>query len=216
MDYQGLSINHFEHDAFQLKKGDLVVYLDPFKLTDQLIEPADFIFITHHHFAHCSVEDIKKILTPKTVILAGGLCQGQLKDLKVKELKFVKPNQHFEFNGLRAETIPAYNLNKWRSEGVAYHPREENHIGFVVEMGKVRIYHSGDTDNIPEMAGLKNIDIALVPVSGFYAMDALEAISACGIIKPHLAIPMHYGTIVGNESDAEEFKMGAGCPVQLI
>ncbi|HLC64191.1 MAG TPA: MBL fold metallo-hydrolase [Patescibacteria group bacterium] len=216
MDYQGLSINHFEHDTFQLKKGDLVVYLDPFKLTDRQIEPADFIFITHHHFDHCSPEDIKKIIAGKTVILAGGLSEEQLKDLKVKEVKFVKPREHFEFENLKVETVPAYNLDKWRSKGVPYHPREENHVGFVVEIDGIRIYHPGDSDNIPEMAELKNIDVALIPVSGTYVMTPLEAISACGIIKPKLAIPMHYGSIVGNQSDAQEFKEGANCQVELI
>ena len=216
MDYQDIQINHFEHDTFQLKKDGLVIYIDPYKLTDQQIEPADFVLITHQHRDHCSVEDIKKLVSEKTTIIAGGLCQEKLEGLSVKEIKFVTPGEHLEFDNLKIQTVQAYNLDKWRSENVPYHPKEENHVGYIVEVGGIKVYHAGDTDNIPEMGQLGDIDVALLPVSGKYVMTALEAISACGIIKPKLAIPMNYGSIIGDKSDAEKFRDGVDCQVEVI
>ena len=112
--------------------------------------------------------------------------------------------------------MPAYNTDKWRSPGVPFHPKENAMIGFVLSIDGKRIYHAGDTDLIAEMNNLKNIDIALLPVSGTYVMTALEAVEACKLIHPKLAIPMHYGAIVGTESDARTFKERAPCRVEII
>ena len=217
MQYQGIQINRFNHDTFQILAGHKVIYFDPYQLEPNQLKPADYVLITHQHYDHLSVEDLRKIVFDKTVLLAGGLPErSQLENLGVKQWQLVKPGENFEFDDLKVNTVPAYNLNKWRSAGVPYHPKEEAHVGYVIDVGGVRIYHAGDTDNIPEMSRLKDIDLALLPVSGTYVMNWQEAADACGIIKPEVAIPMHYDSLVGARADAEKFKEAVECRVELI
>ncbi|UCC62935.1 MAG: MBL fold metallo-hydrolase, partial [Anaerolineae bacterium] len=94
---------------------------------------------------------------------------------------------------------------KFRSPGNPFHPQEAGHVGFIVTLGGQRIYHAGDTDNIPEMDNLQ-VDIALLPVSGTYVMTAEEAADAAQRIAPRVTIPMHYGAgVAGTRADAERF-----------
>jgi L-ascorbate metabolism protein UlaG (beta-lactamase superfamily) len=124
----------------------------------------------------------------------------------------LNPGERASPRGLVVEAIRAYNTNK------KFHPKEDNKIGFVITVDGHRIYHSGDTDIIPEMSGL-NPDIALLPVSGTYVMTADEAAKAIDeSIKPkNFAIPMHYGSIVGSEEDANKFKAAVRtCEVRIL
>jgi L-ascorbate metabolism protein UlaG (beta-lactamase superfamily) len=90
-------------------------------------------------------------------------------------------------------------------------------VGFVITVDGVRIYHAGDSDAVEELRNLSNIDVALLPVSGTYVMTADEAVQAVGMVKPKIAIPMHYGTIVGSQKDAERFKsMVKECDVHIL
>ena len=111
----------------------------------------------------------------------------------------MRPGDRLSVKGLEVEAVPAYNLNK------DFHPKDAGMLGFVVNIGGVRLYHAGDTDFIPEMKGIKT-DVALLPVSGTYVMTADEAVEAALTIKPKVAIPMHYGAIVGDKNDAEHFR----------
>ena len=139
----------------------------------------------------------------------------ELSSTKVKEVKAVKPGDKVVFGDITIEVVPAYNLNKFREPGKPFHPKEDGKVGFILSIGGVRVYHAGDTDPIPEMRGFKT-DVALLPVSGTYVMTPEEAAEATRMIKPKLAIPMHYGAIVGSENDAEKFKQLAACPVQIL
>jgi L-ascorbate metabolism protein UlaG (beta-lactamase superfamily) len=120
------------------------------------------------------------------------------------------PGDTGEFDAIKVWARPAYNLNK------TFHKKGDGQVGYVIEINGVRIYHAGDTDNIPELADLKNIDLALLPVSGVYVMDWQEAVEAVKIIKPKIVIPMHYGNVVGSEDDARKFKEKAECRVEII
>ncbi len=111
----------------------------------------------------------------------------------------MKPGESAEVAGMRFAAVPAYNIDK------PFHPRDNGWLGFVVDIGEVRVYHAGDTDFIPEMASL-SADIALLPVSGTYVMNAREAVEAALAIGPTIAVPMHFGAIVGSRSDAEDFR----------
>ena len=111
----------------------------------------------------------------------------------------MSPGESISVDGILIETVPSYNTNK------QFHPQHNNWLGFIIEIDGTRIYHAGDTDYISEMGNL-NVDIALLPVSGTYVMTAEEAVKAALVIEPALAIPMHYGTIVGSEEDALYFK----------
>lgn len=194
-------ITHLGHAAFKIANGSGVIYIDPFKLpTDS--EPADFIFITHEHFDHCSPEDLKKILKEETVIIAPRECAPKIN----RQFESIKPGEKKTISSIEVETIPAYNLDKFREVGLPYHPKEDGKVGYILTIDGERLYHAGDTDFIPEMENLANIDIALLPVSGTYVMTAEEAAKTANAFKPKVVIPMHFGDIVGSKKDAEKFQ----------
>ncbi len=141
-----------------------------------------------------------KIQKPETVIVTVAQAAAKLSG----RIKIVKPGEELIVHGVPIKTIPAYNINKFRSPGVPFHPKESGYVGFIIVVKGLKIYQAGDTDFIPEMKGL-GVDIALLPVSGTYVMTAEEAIEAAEAIKPRLAIPMHVGGPIGSLSDAERF-----------
>lgn len=212
-EYRGVKLTWLGHDGFRIQNGK-VVYIDPFKIGAG-VPKADIVLISHEHFDHCNVEDLTKIVTPTTIIVAHHQSKGELGKLDVKEIKIVKPGDKVNIDGIVVEAVPAYNVNKFREPGRAFHPKEDGKVGFIVTMNGVRIYHAGDTDHIPEMKNVR-ADIALLPVSGTYVMTALEAAEAAGVINPQIAIPMHYGTIVGNANDGEAFRKLVKCEVKLL
>ena len=214
LEYGGIRITWLGHDGFKFKK-DGVTYVDPFKLGSKP-EPADLVCVTHEHFDHLSVEDLKKVVTQKTTLVISRPCQEAVKALRPKAVRVVRPGDHLEVGSVGVEILPAYNVTKFRSPGNPFHPQADGMVGFILTIGGVRIYHAGDTDEIPEMAKAKGVDVALLPVSGTYVMSAEEAIKACNAIQPKLALPMHYGAIVGSEADAEAFKKGVKCRVEIL
>ncbi|VVB82804.1 Beta-lactamase superfamily domain protein [uncultured archaeon] len=199
-----IELNWLGHSGF-LIRNHRIIYIDPYNIKPDL-DKADIILITHSHYDHCSVADIKNIVKKGTKILVTADSQSKITRMDVPiDIQIVEPNQEFNFGELKISTLPAYNLDK------QYHPKEEGWVGYVVKMNDVIIYHAGDTDLIPEMqklTGHKQQDkkfIALLPVGGKFTMNAEEAAEAAKLIKPSLAIPIHYGTVVGNNEDAEEF-----------
>lgn len=213
-EYKGIKIRWHGHDTFSLEKG-LTICIDPYKLS-RLI-PADIVLISHNHFDHLSLEDLKKTSSFNTVIIAAKECVSQISKVTYGELIGILPGQEKIVNNVKVKAVPAYNIDKINPDtSKPFHPKEDNKIGFIVNIENVSIYHTGDSDLIPEMTDLKP-DILLVPVSGTYVMTANEAVKATEKIKPKLAIPMHYGTIVGSEADAKEFKaMVKFCEVQIL
>lgn len=216
MQYKNLEITRLNHAAFKIKGGGKVIYFDPFKIPAGDIEKADIVFISHEHFDHCSPEDLKKIVSQGAVLVTIEACKDAVKELGFKEIKCVKPGDVLGVDGVKIEVVPAYNIDKFHSPGILFHPPADGKVGFVVEIDGVRIYHAGDTDNIPEMQNFKDIDIALLPVSGTYVMTPEEAVEAAKAIIPKLAIPMHYGDIVGTKDDAEKFKKLSSVPAEII
>jgi L-ascorbate metabolism protein UlaG (beta-lactamase superfamily) len=213
VEYEGIQITWLGHDGFKLKKGK-VVYVDPYQLKSAA-EPADVVCVTHEHFDHLSVDDLKKVVAPHTTVVTIAACQEAAKGLRPKAVRVVKPGDRVEVDGVVIDAVAAYNTSKFRSPGKPFHPQADGKVGFVIGLGGIRIYHAGDTDEIPEMAKVAGVDVALLPVSGTYVMTAAEAVKACNAIRPKLAIPMHYGAIVGTSADAEVFKKGAACRVEV-
>jgi L-ascorbate metabolism protein UlaG (beta-lactamase superfamily) len=208
-EYKGVKISWLGHDCFKIKNGK-TIYIDPFNIKEG--EKANIIFVTHEHYDHCSLKDIKKISTSETIVVAPESCKTQLSGMKTK---FVKPGDKIVVDGIEVKAVPAYNVNKFRAPGEVFHPKEEEKVGYIITFGGVKIYHAGDTDLIQEMKNIQ-VDIALLPVSGTYVMTAEEAAEATKMIKTEIAIPMHYGAIVGTEKDAEKFKKLASCKVEIL
>jgi L-ascorbate metabolism protein UlaG (beta-lactamase superfamily) len=196
-------IHWLGHDAFRID-GPKVIYFDPWKLPPTSPR-ADLILISHDHYDHCSPEDVARIRGPQTVVVAPAPCAKRLGG----KVRTVRAGDRLEVEGIAIEVVPAYNVNK------TFHPRSPDNVGYIVTVEGTRIYHAGDTDYIPEM-GTFRADIALLPVSGTYVMTAEEAVQAAAAMKPGLVIPMHYGTIVGDRSDAERFQKACPVPVRIL
>ncbi|NOX25615.1 MAG: MBL fold metallo-hydrolase [Deltaproteobacteria bacterium] len=186
----------FGHSGFCLEAGGKTVYFDPFRLSGEL-KAADIILVSHEHYDHCSPEDIAKLLKPGTILITEPMAAAKLQD--GLETRIMRPGEHIQVGDIMVEAVPAYNINK------RFHPRGNNWLGFVIDIAGVKIYHAGDTDYIPEMQGI-DTDIALLPVSGIYVMTPREAAQAAIDIKPQVAIPMHYGSLVGDPAAGHEFK----------
>jgi L-ascorbate metabolism protein UlaG (beta-lactamase superfamily) len=208
-----LDFTRIAHDTFKIK-GSRVVYTDPFKVTDR--DEAHIVLVSHEHFDHLSLEDLNKVIFPGTTIVASSLCKDGLKGLKVKEIRFLDPGGKFTIGKVEVETVPAYNLNKFREPGKVFHPKEGKGVGFIITMDGTRVYYAGDTDFIPEMKSIR-CDVALLPVSGTYVMTAEEAAEAAAVINPKIAVPMHYAAIVGTDDDAKRFKrLVKNCEVEIV
>ena len=189
------------HASFRWARGGAVVYLDPFQISSEPHD-ADLVLISHPHFDHLDPAAVARVSKPGTVVVTVQECAEKLKGSPL-EIRVVKPGDRREIRGVRLEAVAAYNLDK------PHHPRENQWVGFVVEMDGVRLYHAGDTDFIPEMKQIQ-ADVALLPVGGTYTMTAEEAASAAQALRPKVAVPMHYGSIIGTRADAEKFRSLCG------
>ena len=200
LEYKGIKIFWLGHAGFKIKNSR-TIYIDPFNIKPS--EPADLILITHEHFDHFSTKDIKKILN-RSIAVCPEFCKLEFLRLGVKEILTVEPGKKYSIGETEIEAFPAYNINKFRSPGVVYHPKKDKRVGYLITLNGVRIYHAGDTDFIPEMKEI-SADIVILPVGGTYTMTAEEAANAVNTIKPKIAIPYHFGDIVGSERDAKLF-----------
>lgn len=200
-----VEITWLGHASFKIKGGGKVIYIDPWKLSNP--EEATLVLVTHEHFDHCSPGDVARIRGEKTVIVTTPDAAAKLED----HIRAVTPGDVVDVGGLRIEAVAAYNTDK------NFHQKGSRWVGFVITIAGKRIYHAGDTDLIQEMRQLKNITVALLPVSGTYVMTAEQAAEAAKIIKAEIFVPMHYGDIVGTERDAERFKaLCEGLRVEIL
>ncbi len=203
------NIHWLGHASFRIEADDLVAYIDPWQLGHG--PQADIVLITHDHDDHCSPNDVAKIQNDGTVIVT---IEASAKKLQ-GQIEIIKPGDTLTVKGVPIETVPAYNLTKFRSPGIPFHPKEAGHVGFILTLGGQRIYHTGDADVIPEMESIE-ADIALLPVSGTYVMTAEEAVQAVEIIQSKVAIPMHIGRGIGAMDAAEQFKRESPIPVEIL
>jgi len=203
-------IHWLGHDTFRID-GPKIIYFDPYQISEGNPK-GDLILISHDHSDHCSPEDVERIRGDDTVIVTIEAAAEKL----AGNTRVVEPGDAVTVHGIEVEAVPAYNVNKFRSPGEPFHPKEAGHVGFVITVGGKRIYHAGDTDPIPEMADLEDIDVALLPVSGVYVMTAEEAIEAARTIEPGVAVPMHVGRGIGSPEAAETFKDGAPIDVAIL
>lgn len=173
------------------------IWFDPFRIIDG--GKAKYIFITHSHFDHFSVDDIKKLLTNKTKIICPLSMKYDIENLFDNEVVFVEPERVYKLDNLEFETFHSYNINK------QFHPKSNNWVGYNLKTNNEKISVIGDSDNTPELNKIKT-DILLVPIGGTYTMTVQEAASLTNNIKPKKVIPTHYGEIVGEKSFGKDFE----------
>jgi L-ascorbate metabolism protein UlaG (beta-lactamase superfamily) len=194
-----MNVDHIHwigHASFRIEDGATQIYIDPWKLRAGSPK-ASVVLITHGHSDHYSPDDVALIEQPGTVFVAPADVAAKLKGMNVVA---ASPGHRYQAGGVTVEAVPAYNRSK------AFHPRSNNWLGYIVTLSTgVRIYHSGDSDAIPEMEALK-VDVALMPCGGTYTMTAAEMAAVANGFKPKVLIPMHWGDIVGSKADAEAVK----------
>lgn len=177
----------------------VIIYIDPYQIDDELHD-ADYIFITHSHYDHFSINDILKIKKNNTYIISTLDTYDELtKYFDDNKILLVSQSKEYKLNNLSFKTTPAYNINK------KFHPYENNWVGYILNIENNKIFILGDTDINPDIENIK-CDIALIPIGGTFTMDYIEASEYINKIKPSLVIPTHYGLIVGNKEDGIKFK----------
>lgn len=206
IELRGVKIEFLGHDGFLFTTIDgKRIAIDPYNVNEH-IKKVDLILITHSHYDHCSLKDIDKLLKDDSELVIPVDCQSKInKILRDRAIKVNIASVGFKLKacGIDIYPFPAYNNDK------DFHPKEEGWMGYLIKLGKLIIYHAGDTDKISEMDNLSYIAqegeevVALLPVSGHYVMDANQAAEVAQIIKPTLAIPMHFGEGVVEMQEGE-------------
>jgi L-ascorbate metabolism protein UlaG (beta-lactamase superfamily) len=190
----------FRQSAFRWSDGERTIYIDPWGTPDDG-PPADLILITHAHSDHFQPEEIERLSTPATVVAAPHDVAAEL----VGNVTQVAPGEAHELAGVSFTTVPAYNT---REEALEFHPKSNRWVGYVIGLGDATVYHAGDTDHVQELDDVRT-DVAFVPIGGHYTMNAAQAGGLVRAIGPRLAVPMHYGFVVGSPSDADRFREAA-------
>ena len=193
------NITVFKHNSIKITTDVGAVYIDPFQI-DEESHDAAFILITHDHYDHFSAKDIRKVAGKETVLVVPDSMEEKTGEVAefVSRIETVTPGAAFNVNGLAFETVPMYNILK------PFHLKKAGWVGYIITVNGQRIYIAGDIDLIKEARAVK-CDVALVPVGGFYTLDAAKAAKLVNEIKPSVAIPVHYGNLVGSAKDAEKF-----------
>jgi L-ascorbate metabolism protein UlaG (beta-lactamase superfamily) len=207
------SVDWLGHSGFRVSVGRAVVYIDPYRAPDG--PPADAILITHGHYDHFSTQDVERLANERTWLVAPALVAEQAAGHVVS----ISPGESIELDGVRGlevTAVAAYNTSKRDTDGNLFHPRESGWVGYDLNVRGERLYHSGDTDVIPEMDSVAGVDVALLPVSGVYVMTSLEAAEAARRIQPKVAVPMHWGEHIGTREDAESFAESAPVEVEIM
>ena len=201
------------HSGFRIRAGAAVVYIDPYRVGDG--PAADLILITHGHYDHFSPQDVEQLTGKRTLVVAPPPVAERLSG----RVQSIAPGEAIEPDGVRGvevRAIAAYNTSKRDASGKVFHPRDAGGVGYEVRVGGERLYHSGDTDVIPEMDEVAGVEVALLAVSGVYVMTPGEAAEAARRIQPHVAVPMHWGELIGTREDAEAFARRAPVEVRIL
>jgi L-ascorbate metabolism protein UlaG (beta-lactamase superfamily) len=202
------------HSGFRVRVGRAVVYIDPYRVPEGS-PPADLILITHGHYDHFSPQDIERLSTERTWLVGPAAVAERVSG----QVHSIGPGELLEdelVRGLHVAAVAAYNTSKRDAEGRVFHPREAGWVGYELNVRGERLYHSGDTDVIPEMDGVTGVDVALLPVSGVYVMTPGEAAEAARRIQPRVAVPMHWGEQIGSEQNARDFAARAPVEVRIL
>ena len=202
------------HSGFRVQVGDAAIYIDPYRVPADSV-PADLILVTHGHYDHFSPQDIELLSTRETRLVAPAAVAERMSG----QVRAIAPGELLDdelVRGVHVGALAAYNTSKRDPEGNPFHPREAGWVGYELNVRGERLYHSGDTDVIPEMDFVTGVDVALLPVSGVYVMTADEAAEAARRIQPRVAVPMHWGDEIGDAADARAFAAKAPVEVRIL
>jgi L-ascorbate metabolism protein UlaG (beta-lactamase superfamily) len=201
------------HSGFRVSVGRRRVYIDPYRVSPGAPK-ADLILITHGHYDHFSPQDVERLSTGDTELIAPAPVAERHGGRRVRSIAAGQEVEPQLVRGVAVRALAAYNTSKRSSDGGVFHPRDAGGVGYDLNVRGERLYHAGDTDVIPEMDSVHGVDVALLPVSGTYVMTPSEAAEAARRIQPRLAVPMHWGEHLGTRADAEAFLREA--PVEAI
>lgn len=184
----------FMPGSIRIKMNDMLIYADPLIVDDT--SKANYIFVTHNHLDHFSKPDIRKLTGKETIIIGPEIVTKKLKD---HQFRTISPGDTIDFGEIKCEVVESYNIDS------KIHRKGNNNVGYIISCDTIRIYIAGDTDFIPEMKGLENITVALLPIGeGKTAMDPVSASVAAKVIKPGIVIPIHYELGQNREKDFME------------
>ncbi|MBR9678292.1 MAG: MBL fold metallo-hydrolase [Nanoarchaeota archaeon] len=198
-----MEITWLGHASVMIKTRGKIIYVDPFVLPKNF-EKADYILITHEHYDHCA--NTEKLAKPGTKIFATKKCKNKINAQMIE----VSPSFSTKIDDIGIKCVHSYNIDKpFHLKGVG--------VGFILEVEGKRVYIAGDTDLIPEMGGLGNVDIAFLPVGGTYTMGLGEAGEAVKAIRPRIVIPYHYNFLKGLEvSNPGRLRELVECEVKIL
>jgi L-ascorbate metabolism protein UlaG (beta-lactamase superfamily) len=202
------------HSGFRIRVGKAVVYIDPYRVPGDA-PPADLILVTHGHYDHFSPQDIERLSVHGTWLVGPPAVAERVSG----RVHSIAPGEALEdelVRGVQVSAVAAYNTSKRDGDGNPFHPREAGWVGYQLNVHGERLYHSGDTDVIPEMDTVTGVDVALLPVSGVYVMTPHEAAEAARRIQPRVAVPMHWGEHIGSVRDARTFAERAPVEVRIM
>ena len=208
------SLEWLGHASFRLTVGRATVYIDPYRVAEDA-PPADLILVTHGHYDHFSPQDVER-LSGRNTWLVGPAAVAERVSGQVHRIGPGETLDDELVRGIDIRAVAAYNTSKRNADGNPFHPRDAGWVGYALNVRGERLYHSGDTDVIPEMDSVTGVDVALLPVSGVYVMTAQEAAEAARRIQPRVAVPMHWGSHIGTEHDARMFAARAPVEVRLM
>jgi L-ascorbate metabolism protein UlaG (beta-lactamase superfamily) len=208
------SLDWLGHAAFRITVGRAVVYIDPYRVPEDSPR-ADLILVTHGHYDHFSPRDVERLSKRETWLVGPAAVAERVSG----QVHSIAPGEMLDdelVRGIHISAVAAYNTSKRDADGNPFHPRDAGWVGYELSVRGERLYHSGDTDVIPEMDSVTGVDVALLPVSGVYVMTAHEAAEAARRIQPRVAVPMHWGSHIGTEHDARTFAAKAPVEVRIM
>lgn len=205
VDFENVRV--FTQSAIRIQsESGIVIYLDPFHLTDdEAAHDADIVLITHAHYDHCSPDDIARVAGKHTTLVAPKSMEPEVSGIAdaigATGLHFMQAGEHLELQGIAIDAVGAYNVEP---ERLGMHTRANGWLGYVLTVDGVRYYAAGDTDQNPDNEHVV-CDVAFVPIGGTYTCDANQAAAFVNTLRPRAVVPIHYGSIVGSMSDFDVF-----------
>lgn len=208
-----VTITPIYHAGFTISAGRKLIYVDPSPAARYAGRPkADLILITDIHGDHLDRGAITELHKSDTSIIAPPAVAERVHGVQV-----LSNGRRTHWNGWQIDAVPMYNLKRGPGPGALYHPKGRGN-GYVLTYGGKRFYIAGDTENIPEMRALKNIDVAFVPMNLPFTMPPTEADAAVKAFHPRVVYPYHYRNGDGTLADVQQFKAdlaGTGIEVRL-